>query len=105
MIEYVGRTTQQSLSLVSTLRGQVHPASARGRKLRLGCNLKRTSQPRLTSRRSRAWGGRITQANVEFDDHPSKKRFSDRIETVTVDSVFEWMARAGLGAAPVALKL
>jgi hypothetical protein len=50
-------------------------------------------------------GGRITQANVEFDDHPAKKRFSDRIESVTVDSVFEWMPRAGLGAAPVALKL
>jgi hypothetical protein len=50
-------------------------------------------------------GGRITQANVEFDDHPTKKRFSDRIESVTVDSVFEWMPRAGLGAASVTLKL
>lgn len=50
-------------------------------------------------------GGRITQANVEFDDHPASKRFSDRIESVTVDSVFEWMPRAGLGAAPVAVKL
>lgn len=50
-------------------------------------------------------GGRITQANVAFDDHPAKKRFSDRIESVTVDSVFAWMPRAGLGAAPVAMKL
>jgi hypothetical protein len=50
-------------------------------------------------------GGRITQANVEFDDHPAKKRFSDRIESVTVDSVFAWLPRAGLGAAPVVLKL
>lgn len=49
-------------------------------------------------------GGRITQANVEFDDHPAQKRFSDRIETVTVDSVFAWMPRAGLGAAPIVLK-
>jgi hypothetical protein len=31
--------------------------------------------------------------------------FSDRIETVTVDSVFAWLPRAGLGAAPVMLKL
>jgi hypothetical protein len=50
-------------------------------------------------------GGRLTQANIEFDDHPAKKRFSDRIESVTVDSVFEWMPRSGLGAAPVSLKL
>ena len=41
-------------------------------------------------------GGRISTANVAFDDHPNDKRFSDRIETVTVDSVFEWMARTGL---------
>jgi hypothetical protein len=50
-------------------------------------------------------GGRISAANVAFDDHPNEKRFSDRIETVTVDSVFEWLPRAGLGAAPVVLGL
>ncbi len=50
-------------------------------------------------------GGRITQANIEFDDHPSKKRFSDRIESVTVDSVFDWLPRAGLSAAPVRMNL
>ena len=50
-------------------------------------------------------GGRMTAANVAFDDHPNEKRFSDRIETVTVDSLFDWLPRAGLGAAPVVLKL
>ena len=50
-------------------------------------------------------GGRVGSANVAFDDHPNDKRFSDRIETVTVDSVFAWLPRAGLGAAPVMLKL
>lgn len=50
-------------------------------------------------------GGRVSSANVAFDDHPNDKRFSDRIETVTVDSVFAWLPRAGLGAAPVTLKL
>ena len=49
-------------------------------------------------------GGRITAANVAFDDHPHEKRFGDRIETVTVDSVFAWLQRAGLGAAPVWLQ-
>jgi hypothetical protein len=38
-------------------------------------------------------GGRITRANVAFDDHPNSKRFSDHIETVTVESMFDWMQR------------
>ena len=50
-------------------------------------------------------GARVTSANVAFDDHPNEKRFSDRIETVTVDSVFAWMQRSGLGKAMVALRL
>ncbi len=48
-------------------------------------------------------GGRMTAANVAFDDHPNEKRFSDRIETVTVDSVFSWLQRSGLGGAPVSV--
>lgn len=40
-------------------------------------------------------GGRMTRANVAFDDHPDAKRFSDRIETVTVDSVFNWLQSTG----------
>ncbi|MBI5279866.1 MAG: DUF2145 domain-containing protein [Burkholderiales bacterium] len=50
-------------------------------------------------------GGRVTSANVAFDDHPNEKRFGDRIETVTVDSVFAWLQRSGLGGAPVTLRL
>jgi hypothetical protein len=36
-------------------------------------------------------GGRIASANVAFDDHPFGQRVADRIETVTVDSVFGWL--------------
>ena len=43
-------------------------------------------------------GARMSKANVAFDDHPNDKRFSDRIETVTVDSVFAWLARSGLAS-------
>ncbi|MDP2064443.1 MAG: DUF2145 domain-containing protein [Hydrogenophaga sp.] len=50
-------------------------------------------------------GARVSAANVAFDDHPDSKRFADRIETVTVDSVFAWLPRAGLGGAPVRLAL
>ena len=37
-------------------------------------------------------GARIAKANVAFDDHPGELRWSDRIRTVTVDSVFRFMA-------------
>jgi hypothetical protein len=46
-------------------------------------------------------GGRMGSANIAFDDHPNAQRFSDQIATVTVDSVFEWMTRAGLTRQPV----
>jgi hypothetical protein len=48
-------------------------------------------------------GGRVGSANVFFDDHPMDKRYSDRIETVTVDSVFAWMEQARLGGSPIRL--
>ena len=44
-------------------------------------------------------GGRITSAHIAFDDHPNEKRFADRIETTTVDSVMRWLTHAGLGGA------
>jgi hypothetical protein len=53
-------------------------------------------------------GGRVTAANIAFDDHPNDKRFSDRIETVTVDSVFAWLQRAQMtppGKAPTVVRL
>ena len=50
-------------------------------------------------------GARVGSAHIAFDDHPSDKRFTDRIETVTVDSVFAWLPRAGLAAPPVRLGL
>ena len=45
-------------------------------------------------------GARVSSAHIAFDDHPNEKRFADRIETVTVDSAFVWLERAGL-AGPV----
>jgi hypothetical protein len=76
-------------------------------------------QPGFDRRRAQAWlelqgyepttlrlsplvrlGARLTAANVAFDDHPSEKRYSDRIETITADSVFEWLQRAQLAGAP-----
>ena len=42
-------------------------------------------------------GARVGTAHIAFDDHPNEKRFSDRIETVSADSVFAWLQSSGLG--------
>lgn len=44
-------------------------------------------------------GARVTAANVAFDDHPNAERFSDRIATVTADSMFDWMTRSQISGA------
>lgn len=49
-------------------------------------------------------GARMTAANVAFDDHPNEKRFTDRIDTVTVDSVFAWLQRSGMTTAILAVR-
>lgn len=41
-------------------------------------------------------GGRMTQANIAFDDHPTARRMTRHIDTVTVDSMFAWLPRAHL---------
>lgn len=83
-----------------------------------------TQDPAVTSReRAQAWlrlqgyeptalrlgamtrlGARVTAANVAFDDHPNSKRFADRIETVTVDSVFTWLQRSQRASAPLVIR-
>ena len=49
-------------------------------------------------------GGRMTRANVAFDDHPNSKRFSDHIETVTVESMFTWMQRMQIAGWPIVVR-
>lgn len=50
-------------------------------------------------------GGRITAANIAFDDHPNEKRFADQIETATVDSVLTWLQRTQMAGKPQTLQL
>jgi hypothetical protein len=49
-------------------------------------------------------GGRMTAANIAFDDHPNEKRFTDRIDTVTVDSVFAWLNRTGMAGSAIVIR-
>jgi hypothetical protein len=50
-------------------------------------------------------GGRMTAANIAFDDHPSEKRFASRIETVTVDSALDWLQGRQGAQPPQVLRL
>ncbi|HJV25527.1 MAG TPA: DUF2145 domain-containing protein [Aromatoleum sp.] len=45
----------------------------------------------------RRLGARVGSANIAFDDHPPARRFTDRIDTVTADSVLDWLMTSGLG--------
>lgn len=49
-------------------------------------------------------GARMSRANVAFDDHPNSKRFSDHIETVTVESMFAWMRRMQIAGPPTVVR-
>jgi hypothetical protein len=49
-------------------------------------------------------GARVGTAHIAFDDHPFNRRMAGQIDTVTVDSVFAWMERAGLGSATLRLR-
>lgn len=49
-------------------------------------------------------GARIATAHIAFDDHPFDRRMAGRIDTVTVESVFDWLPRAGFAEAPRVLR-
>jgi hypothetical protein len=49
-------------------------------------------------------GARVGTAHISFDDHPFGRRMAGPIDTVTVDSVFAWIERAGLGSAVLRLR-
>lgn len=42
-------------------------------------------------------GARLSRANIAFDDHPDAQRYAGQIDTVSADSVLQWLSRTGLG--------
>ena len=50
-------------------------------------------------------GGRLFRANIAFDDHPLELRSSNRIYTVTVDSIADFVRRLDPGARTEVLRL
>jgi hypothetical protein len=106
MVSYVwGRKYQQSNQwALETLAVAMEPAAVRTRdQAQAWLQFKGYEPTTLKLGPLTRMGGRVGSANIAFDDHPNEKRFSDRIETVTVDSVLAWMQRAQLAGAPVVL--
>jgi hypothetical protein len=96
------QTYQQSNQwALETLGGALEPAATTRRQAQAWLQLRGYEPTVLRLSPLTRLGARATAANIAFDDHPNDKRFSDRIETVTVDSVFAWLQRTQLGAAPV----
>ncbi len=92
-----GRTYQQSNQwAIETLAMAMEPTITTREQAQAWLQFKGYMPTTLTLGPLTRLGGRMTAANVAFDDHPSDKRFSDRIETVTVDSAFNWLPRAQL---------
>lgn len=50
-------------------------------------------------------GGRMFRANIAFDDHPNELRFSDRIYTVTVESMLAFVKRLDPKSRELVLRL
>ncbi|EER58762.1 conserved hypothetical protein [Acidovorax delafieldii 2AN] len=108
MVSYVwGRKYQQSNQwALETLAAAMEPAAVRTRdQAQAWLQFKGYEPTTLRIGPLTRMGGRVGSANIAFDDHPGEKRFSDRIETVTVDSALAWLQRAQLAAAPVVLSV
>lgn len=91
-------TYQQSNQwAIETLAGALQPAAATRRQAQAWLQLRDYRPEVLNIGPLTRLGARVGSANIAFDDHPNEKRFSDRIETVSADSVFTWLQRSGLG--------
>lgn len=99
MISYAwGLKYQQSNQWAAeTLAAAMEPASIQNRsQAQAWLQAKGYEPSTLIIRAFSRLGGRMTAANIAFDDHPNDKRYASRIETVTVDSVTQWLLRAQL---------
>lgn len=98
------QTYQQSNQwALETLAGAMEPAAATRRQAQAWLQLRDYRPTVLRIGALTRLGARVTAANVAFDDHPDEQRYAGRIETVTVDSVFGWLQRSGLGGETIHL--
>jgi hypothetical protein len=106
MVAYPWSTRYQQSNqwALETLAGATDPGAADRRRAQAWLQLRGYEPTTLRIDPLTRLSGRLTRANIAFDDHPNAKRFSDRIETVTADSVFAWLQRSGLGERPVVVR-
>lgn len=90
------RYQQSNQWAIETLALAEEPAATTRRQAQAWLQLKGYEPTALRVGALTRLGARVGSANIAFDDHPNEKRFADRIETVTADSVFAWLPRAGL---------
>jgi hypothetical protein len=87
------RYQQSNQWALETLAGSLDPAATTRERAQAWLHLHDYQPTVLRLDALTRLGARMTRANVAFDDHPNAKRFSDHIETVTVESMFAWMQR------------
>ena len=91
------RYQQSNQWALETLAGALEPAATDRARAQAWLKLQGYSPTTLRLGPLTRLGARATNAHIAFDDHPNGRRFSDRIDTVTGDSVFAWLPAAGLG--------
>jgi hypothetical protein len=95
------RYQQSNQWAIETLAGALEPGASDRQRAQQWLQFKGYEPSTLQLGALTRLGARVGMAHVAFDDHPNHKRFADRIETVTVDSVFTWLPRAGLASGGV----
>ena len=102
MVSYAWGTRYQQSNqwAIEATATMVEPGVAEREAAQAWLRFKGYQPTRLTIRPMQRLGARVGTAHIAFDDHPNELRFADRIDTVTVDSVFAWLGRSQL-AGPV----
>jgi len=98
------RYQQSNQWALETLAGSLDPAAATRERAQAWLQLHDYQPTVLHIDALTRLGARMTRANVAFDDHPNSKRFSDHIETVTVESMFAWMQRMQIAGRPTVVR-
>jgi hypothetical protein len=98
------RYQQSNQWALETLAGSLDPAATTRERAQAWLHLHDYQPTVLRLDALTRLGARMTRANVAFDDHPNAKRFSDHIETVTVESMFAWMQREQIAGRPTVVR-
>lgn len=98
------RYQQSNQWALETLAGAIEPAASDRERAQMWLRLHDYRPADLHIDAFTRLGARITRANVAFDDHPNERRFSDHIDTVTAESVFDWLLREHRASSPMVVR-